>query len=254
MQYSQTDLSFPFSPFHWCSFLSALSSISPLWSRSLIPYLHFLAHFSLSFLPHFLCVQKRVCLDLHPFSPAFSLSLSPPVAPFSSSPTHFFTFPLTITHPNSPTFPLFPSTPIPLIFFSPSLFAELIWTFSWSIQRDPDQNRPRGQWQNLVTQTAFLGTITAALLVLSRRQHLIKQTFLSRTSSTPPITRQQSLVHSCTFNFCVSFCLPVNPWHFQAARSRMFPQALFCFSFRRLRPFFFFLWNHSPVLAAAQEK
>uniref|UniRef100_A0A671MNN6 dynamin GTPase n=1 Tax=Sinocyclocheilus anshuiensis TaxID=1608454 RepID=A0A671MNN6_9TELE len=34
-----------------------------------------------------------------------------------SSPTHFFTFPLTITHPNSPTFPLFPSTPIPLVFF-----------------------------------------------------------------------------------------------------------------------------------------
>lgn len=254
MQFSQTDLSFPFSPFHWRSFLSALSSISPLWSHSLIPYLHFLAHFSLSFLPHFLCVQKRVCLDLHPFSPAFSLSLSPPVAPFSSSPTHFFTFPLTITHPNSPTFPLFPSTPIPLAFFFSFAFRRThlnlqlkysAWprpeSASWTVTEPGDPSSIYGHYNG-----SSLGSETPPASN--------QAAFLSRTSSTPPITPRQSLVHSCTFNFCVSFCLPVNPWHFQAARSRMFPQALFCFSFRRLRPFFFFLWNRSPVLTAAQEK
>jgi len=160
-------------------------------SRSLILYLQFLAQFSRSFLPHFLCVQKRFCLDLHPFFLLLFLSLFLPPSPLSLVlPLTFFTFPLTITHPNSPSFPLFPSTPIPLVFFSPSLFAELIWTFSWSIQCDPRAE-------------STLWTVTEP-----------GDWCLSCTSSFPPITRQQSLGHSRTFNFC----LPVNPLAFPGCK------------------------------------
>lgn len=120
-QYSQTDRIFSF-----LTIPVAFASFNTLFGFSLVivPFLA-LSFLTLTFWPIFpflFCLisfvfRKQGCLDLHPFSPAFSLSLSPPVAPFSSSPTHFFTFPLTITHPNSPTFPLFPSTPIPRVFF-----------------------------------------------------------------------------------------------------------------------------------------
>ncbi len=188
-QYSQTDrifsyltISVAFASFNTLRFFPRDRS----FSRSLIPNLHFLAHFSISFLPHFLCVQKWGCLDLHPFSPAFSLSFSP-LSPLSLA------LPLTFSHFLSPS--LIPTLQLSLSFlpppfplsFSPSLFAELIWTFSQScscLQHDPDQSgpdwiwRPRQHFWALKWQFWDAASISSSNVPLSHLIHFSNYTFL----------------------------------------------------------------------------
>ncbi len=222
-QYSQTDRIFSFltNPVAFTSFNTLRFFPSDRsFSRSLIPYLHFLAYSRFLF-----CLISFVFRNGAVWASTLFLFLPP--SPLSLA------LPLTFSHFLSPS--LIPTLqlslsflppPFPLSFFS-FTFPELTWTFSQScscLQRDPDQSGPDWIWRPRQHFWALKWQFWDAA------RHLIKQ----RSSLAP--------IHSSNYTFLyfkLSFFLPVNPWHFQAARSRMFPQALFCFSFRRLHPFFF---------------
>lgn len=160
-----------------------------------------LAHFSVLFCLISFVFRNGSCLDLHPFSPPLSPS---PCRPFSS-PTHFFTFPLTITHPHSPTFPLFPSTPL----FSCRTHLNLSQLGCY-VQRDPDRHHP--------TKFSKLSSVhSISALQIHPRCFLC------------------ILVHLTSL-----FLSSSKPWCFQAPRSSMV-QELLCFSFHGLRLLSFFL-------------
>ncbi len=187
-QYSQTDRIFSFltNPVAFTSFNTLRFFPSDRsFSRSLIPYLHFLAYFPLSFLPLSFVFRNGAVW-------ASTLFLFLPPSPLSLA------LPLTFSHFLSPS--LIPTLqlslsflppPFPLSFFS-FTFAELTWTFSQScscLQRDPDQSGPDWIWRP--------------------RQHFwaLKWQFWDAASISSSNVPLLHLIHSSNYTFLYFNCL-----------------------------------------------